>query len=176
MLEDPAGQLQFEAIESPENATRFHRIAGDSDLNFGYATAVYRLRLKFPPATNAATNWLLEVGYPSLEQVELFTRPGERLIRQQAGDLQPYATRPYPHRNLVFPVELAPGAEQTVYLRIRSEGSLTLPLKLWSPPALHDHDQQGYNIMALYFGMLRALGLYNLLLFFSLRDRTRQQR
>lgn len=30
--------------------------------------------------------------------------------------------------------------------------------------------------MALYFGMLLALGLYNLLLFFSLRDRTRQQR
>ena len=171
VLEDPGGQLQFEAIQSPENADRFHRIAGDSDLNFGYATTVYWLRLKFTPATNAPANWLLEGGYPSLDQVELFTRQGRRLIRQQAGDLQPYASRPYPHRNLVFPVELAPGTEQIVYLRIRSEGSLTLPLKLWSPLALHDHDQQVYSIMALYFGMLLALGLYNLLLFFSLRDR-----
>lgn len=171
VLEDQSGQLRIEDIESGENANRFHRIAGASDLNFGYTATAYWLRLRFNPATDAAAQWLLEVGYPSIDRIEFFARQGDRLIRQQAGDLQPYSGRPYPHRNLVFPVELSPGAEQTVYLRVSSEGSLTLPLKLWSADALHAEDQRSYSVLALYFGMLLALGLYNLLLYFSLRDR-----
>ncbi|MBK6357160.1 MAG: response regulator [Betaproteobacteria bacterium] len=171
VLEDQSGQLQFEDIESGENANRFHRIAGVSDLNFGYSATAYWLRLRFNPATDAAAKWLLEVGYPSIDRIEFFARQGDQLIRQQAGDLQPHTSRPYSHRNLVFPVELSPGTEQTVYLRVTSEGSLTLPLKIWSTSALHVHDQGVYSILALYFGMLLALGLYNLLLYFSLTDR-----
>ena len=171
VLEDQSGQLRFEDIESGENANRFHRIAGVSDLNFGYTATAYWLRLRFNPTADATAKWLLEVGYPSIDHIEFFARQGDRLIRRQAGDLQPHGSRPYVHRNLVFPVELSPGAEQTVYLRVSSEGSLTLPLKLWTADALHAEDQRSYSVLAVYFGMLLALGLYNLLLYFSLRDR-----
>jgi diguanylate cyclase (GGDEF)-like protein len=53
---------------------------------------------------------------------------------------------------------------------VRSEGSLTLPLDLWTPQAFHQQDERAYFILALYFGMLLALALYNLLLYFSLRE------
>jgi hypothetical protein len=57
-----------------------------------------------------------------------------------------------------------------VYLRVVSRSSLTVPVTLWSPTALHASDQHTYSILALYFGMLLALGTYNLLLYLSLRD------
>jgi diguanylate cyclase (GGDEF)-like protein len=48
---------------------------------------------------------------------------------------------------------------------------MTLPMTLWSRLALHANDQLTYSILAFYFGMLLALGLYNLLLYWSLRER-----
>ncbi len=171
VLEDPSGQLEFADVDQPEMAGRFQRVPGTSDLNFGYSTSTYWLRLKLAPETNAAAHWLLELAYPSLDHVELFTRQGSVLLHQSTGDLQPFPTRLYEHRNLVFPVALTPGTAQTLYLRVHSEGSLTLPATLWSPAALHAHDQNTYSLLAAYFGMLLALGLYNLLLYFSLRDK-----
>ena len=91
-------------------------------------------------------------------------------MRQDAGDLAPFSSRPFVHRNLVFPLALVPGSEQQLYLRVSSSGSITLALTLWSAKALHQHDQRVYAILAAYFGMLLALGLYNLLLYFSLRE------
>ncbi|EXI88547.1 MAG: Cyclic di-GMP phosphodiesterase Gmr [Candidatus Accumulibacter regalis] len=170
VLEDPAGELTLTDIERPETATRFRRHAGDGDLNFGYSPTTYWLRLTLAPELGAATRWLLEVGYPSLDSVTVFVRHGATVVRQHAGDQAPFSSRPFVHRNLVFPLELAPGSEQQLYLRVASSGSVTIPLTLWSPAALHASDQRVYSIMATYFGMLLALGLYNLLLYFSLRE------
>ena len=171
VLEDAAGKLRFEELENPEIASKFLKIPGTSDLNFGYSTATYWLRLKLAPEANALPRWLLEIAYPSLDEVRFFTRQGNDVIEKTAGDLQPFSARPFIHRNLVFPVELTPGVEQTIYLRVSSQGSLTLPLTLWSPSTSQAHDQRSYGILSAYFGMLMALGLYNLLLYFSLRER-----
>jgi diguanylate cyclase (GGDEF)-like protein len=170
ILEDPGGKLTLADIERPETARQFRLQAGDGDLNFGYSPTTYWLRLTLAPELGAATRWLLEVSYPSLDSVTLFVRRGDTVARQQAGDQAPFSSRPFAHRNLVFPLELVAGAEQQLYLRVASSGSLTIPLMLWSPAALHANDQRVYSLMATYFGMLLALGLYNLLLYFSLRE------
>ena len=171
VLEDKDGQLKFADLERPEIARQFQKIPGTSDLNFGFSASTYWLRLKLAPEAGAGSRWLLEIAYPLLDDVKLYTRQGDALIEQTAGDHQPFANRPFAHHNLVFPVYLAGDSEQSIYLRVRSESSLTIPLTLWSPSALHTHDQGIYGVLAVYFGMLVALGLYNLLLYLSLREK-----
>jgi two-component system, sensor histidine kinase and response regulator len=171
-LEDPDHRLTINDLSKVEHADRFKPVPGTTDLNFGFTASAYWLRLTFLPEPDAAQDWLLEVAYPSLDHVEVYYRENGHLIHQHAGDLQPFAARVYPHRNLVFPLRLTPsGGEQQVFLRIRSEGSFTLPLTLRSAMAQHAIDQKIYSALSLYFGMLLALGLYNLLLYYSLRDR-----
>jgi diguanylate cyclase (GGDEF)-like protein len=92
-------------------------------------------------------------------------------VRSAAGDHQRFGARPFEHRNLVFPLSVAPGQAQTIYMRVVSDGNLTLPATLWTPDALHFSDQRAYTLQALYYGALIALAAYNLLLFFSIRDR-----
>jgi diguanylate cyclase (GGDEF)-like protein len=103
----------------------------------------------------------------------MFTRrPDGPYERQMAGDMKAFSERPYPHRNLVFPVTLAAGETQTIYLRVTTEGTVTLPITLWEPEALAREDRITYTLLSLYYGMLLALGLYNLLLLLSTRDPT----
>jgi diguanylate cyclase (GGDEF)-like protein len=56
-------------------------------------------------------------------------------------------------------------------LRIESEGTVTVPLHLWQAAAFWRESQTTYAVLSIYFGMLLALALYNLLLWISLRDR-----
>ena len=123
VLEDVNGQLKFEDMERPEIAGNFQTIAGSTDLNFGYTASTYWLRLKLSPEANTRRSWLLAIAYPSLDEVKYFTRQGDEVIQQAAGDRQPFAARPFAHHNLVFPVDLTPGIDQTIYLRIRDRKS-----------------------------------------------------
>lgn len=170
VLEDSSGLLTMADIERSDISAKFHTVAGDSDLNFSYTTSTYWLRLRLMPVANTPSPWLLEISYPSLDYVDLYTRNGNALIHQSSSDHRPFSDKPFVHRNLVFPLALTAGTEQTVYLRVHTEGSLTLPMTLWSPAALHANDQEIYSLFAIYFGMLLALGLYNLLLYSSLRE------
>jgi diguanylate cyclase (GGDEF)-like protein len=171
-LEDPDRRLTIEAVTDPARASAFHpAVVSNGEVNFGYSRSAYWLALPIRIAANAPQNWLLEIGYSSLDKVEVFVpQAGGGFSRASAGDVQPFNARPFPHRNLVFPVTVAPGSAPTIYLRVESEGSLTIPVTLWQPQALHQHDQWSYALLSLYYGMLLALLLYNLLLYTVLRD------
>lgn len=168
-LEDAEGRLTIDDVRAQRS--RFEAATPRAgDVNFGYSKSAYWLALPVETSPDAPARWLLEIGYASLDRVEVYSPRGDVYERQVAGDLQPYSERPYPHRHLVFPLELEPGTTQTVYLRVASAGNLTIPAVLWEPRALHVHDQKSYAVLSLYYGMLLVLFLYNLLLYVSVRD------
>ncbi|WP_205694406.1 diguanylate cyclase [Crenobacter cavernae] len=168
VLADPGHAFDLEEVMAPSNAVRFAPAArGGNDVNFGYSKNTYWLRFTIEPRTSG--RWLLDVGFPSLDSLKVFLPAVGK--HYEMGDTLPFAERPLPNRNFLVPVDLRAGQPQTVYLRVESEGSLTVPLTLWEAEAFRSHDQDRYAMLALYYGMLLALGLYNLLLYLSLRDR-----
>jgi diguanylate cyclase (GGDEF)-like protein len=171
-LEDAGGRLTLADLTRSGAAHRFLPSQPHASMNFGYSPSAYWLRLPVALSRDAGRAWLLEFAYASLDRVEVFVPDGKGgHDRLQAGDRQPFSSRPYGHRNLVFPLTLAPGTEQTIYARVVSEGNLTLPATLWTPEGLHQADLRTYPIFALYYGALAALAAYNLFLFFLIRDR-----
>ena len=172
VLEDPGGKLDLAAVRQAAAAGRFAPAHALGELNFGYSSSAFWLRIPLESRLQRSSPWLLEIAFPSLDRVELFLpRADGRVDYQLTGDRLPFAERPYANRNLVLPLELGPGESLALYLRVESEGSLTLPLTLWTPDAFRLHNQDAYAGFSLYYGMLLALGLYNLLLFFALRER-----
>ena len=167
IFEDTDGRLTLADVQRRGNEFRPAQVKGDEALNFGYSSSAWWLRFELEPAPAAPRDWLLEVAFPTLDSVEYFGPGGEHL---STGDRLPFARRPLVHRNFVFPVHLGEAAANTVWLRIVSEGTLTVPLRLWQAEAFWQDSQSGYAVLSVYFGMLLALALYNLLLWFSLRD------
>ena len=172
ILEDHEGALRFEDVLQPAQQARFHAVQGSGpSANFGMTRGAIWLRIPLRPAEGSAPDWLLELAYPPLDHVELFSPDGRGgWKRQVGGDREPFTQRAVPHRNHVLPVALPAGQPATLYLRLASEGVVAAPLRLWRPQALWQFDQQAYAALALYFGLLGGLLLYNLLLFLSVRD------
>ncbi len=171
-LEDPGGQLTIADIRAEAAQARFKPLAqGGPGANFGLTNSAIWMRVVLQVQSDGAREWMLELAYPPLDRVDVFA-PGAAGVdvRQTGGDSLPYSARAVEHRNHVFPVLLKPGTN-TLYLRLKSQGTVSAPLKLWRPAALWAHDQVEYAALSLYFGLLFGLFAYNLLLYFSVRDR-----
>ncbi len=166
-MEDPGGDLSLADVQRRGNEFRPAQVAGGAAINFGYSSSAWWLRMELEPDPAVPRDWLLEVAFPTLDSVEYFGPGGERMV---TGDRLPFAQRPLAHRNLVFPVHLLEAGTSTVWLRIASEGTLTVPLRLWQGEAFWQDSHASYAVLSVYFGMLLGLALYNLLLWFSLRD------
>ena len=168
--------MRLEDVRDPRHAARFARPA-DGQLNFGYTGSAWWLRFSLPGGAAPGEELLLEVALPSMDRVELHlpeARPGgePRYWQRIAGDQFPWAAREVRHRNFLFQfaAPAAPGP-QYYYLRVESRSVLTVPLTLWRPEAFARHDRDVQLLLGLFYGLGLAMLLYNLMLFFALRDR-----
>ena len=172
VLEDPGRAMDLEQVLLPQVQARFVPLSTSrTGANFGFNRSAFWLRVTLHGARDVPPNWLFELASPMLDHVELYSPAGTGYQRQQGGDHVPFEARAVPHRNFVFPVTLAAAADTTLYLRIQSEDAVSAPVTLWQPAALSQHDHLLYAGLGLYFGLLGGLLLYNLLLFFTVRDK-----
>jgi two-component system, sensor histidine kinase LadS len=166
-LEDAEGRLAFADVLQPTYSERFKALPEGTHPNFGLSKSAYWLRMSLSLKDGETSVRFLEVAYPFLGGVEFFSE-GAHIA---TGATLPFASRPVSHRNFVFPLNLRAGTTAIYYLRVTSEGTLTIPVHLWQPAAFHRAAQDSYFLLGLYYGEFIALLLYNLILFVTLRDR-----
>ncbi|HEY8099862.1 MAG TPA: 7TM diverse intracellular signaling domain-containing protein [Burkholderiaceae bacterium] len=173
VLENASPDLTIEDVVKPEFSTKFQSHHQNTDtLNFGLRSTPIWLRITILNSSKKDLDRYLEIAYPHLHHVNFYTKTEQGFSQIITGHALPFSERPIPQRNFTFPLHLSAGSESIYYLRIASGTSLEIPTKLWEPLAFRLHTLEEYMAQAMYFGMILALGLYNLLLYLSLRDRT----
>lgn len=169
VLRDPSGQLSLEQVLNTD-ASEFQQASARRSLHFGYTPDHVWLVQRLSTDGDVVGDWLLELESPYLDRVTLFINAGDGWTVMESGATLPTAERVIRHRQSVFPVSLVPGEPVTLVLHVRAKGSMTLNYNLWQPQSFYEQSDRTYVIMAGYYGMLLALGLYNLLLFFGIRQ------
>ncbi len=171
-LEDPAQKLQLEDVRTAEVSARFKADSRATDaLSFGYTSSAYWIRLNLSNSSEQPLFRLLEINYSRLSHVDFYRLDDSGGVQQvHTGNVLPASSRAYRNRNYVFPVSLPPHASQTLYLRLQSAASIIVPARLWTPDAFQTYERDDYASQSWYFGIATAMVLFNLLLYFSLRD------
>ncbi|MDG9927796.1 MULTISPECIES: hybrid sensor histidine kinase/response regulator [unclassified Pseudomonas] len=174
VFEDVRGDASIEDVGSAALDAGFRDNPGPV-LNAGYSRSVFWLRVDLTYAPTAASGpkaWLLELAYPPLDHLEVYLPDGVggyRLIAR-TGDAQPFSSRQIKQNNYLFNLELIPGQTQRVYLRAQSQGSMQLPLGLWSPDAFIEAQPARIYTLGIIYGVLLAMLIYNLFIFLAVRD------
>ncbi|ELY22063.1 diguanylate cyclase [Vreelandella titanicae] len=141
------------------------------DLNFGYTRGDVWLRTQVRNDSSEPQRWIVEFEYPFLDYVTLYTLRQQLRDVQQSGSAVPVEQRALAHRQAVFPLELAAFETVTLYTHVAASGSKMLNYNLLTPEVFYTQNDRHNFWLATYFGMLLAMGLYNLLLFFGLKER-----
>lgn len=171
-IEDPSWTMTLEEAMSPQNQAHYKAAHTKGDVNFRFSHSAYWLRFKVIAATETPQDWLLEIRFPPLDRVEIYVPDGwGNHAFYTLGDKRPFSERIYKHRNLILPIKLQNGAIQTIYMRVTTDGTVTLPMALWDPMAFAQANEIALSWLMLYLGMLTALAVYNLVLYLSIKER-----
>ncbi|MGE0733171.1 MAG: 7TM-DISM domain-containing protein [Alphaproteobacteria bacterium] len=168
--EDRSKQLSVGDVDKIDFNARFRQIV-DPSASFGFSTAAVWLRFQVRNQSTKQDMFLLEVGHPSLDKVEVFVpqAAGDYAIKV-AGDRVPASRREIRHRNILIPLHLPRGSETTIYVRAEGQEIIRVPLALVTPEALAARDRNEQMILGVMLGIIVIMALYVLTLFFSVRD------
>ncbi|MBF0441621.1 MAG: hypothetical protein HQK54_06925, partial [Oligoflexales bacterium] len=166
-FEDKAGTVTYDDIQSKKINILWKKSMWDVP-NFGYTGSTYWLKFKIKPDPKLEKNWYLEVGYPLLNEIEFYYTGLDGLVKaSRGGNLFPFKERELDYINTVFPLTLENPDGETFYLKIKSSGSIQIPLFLWSLKKFAVEKKHEYAAQFLYNGIILVMILYNLLLAIS---------
>jgi signal transduction histidine kinase len=169
VLEDPEGQFSISEVTG-SLSDRFRASESDNP-SFGFTSAVYWLRFTVQTPASGADKWYLVQRHPIIDHLTLFVPTGGGFRQVDMGDALPFDQRQLDHREFIYPVPASDGQPRTYYLRVSGKGALSLELKLSSAEGLIERTYVEQLVFGLFFGALVIMLVYNLLLYFSVRDR-----
>ncbi|PAV48270.1 GGDEF domain-containing protein [Pseudomonas sp. HAR-UPW-AIA-41] len=171
-----AGQLEYLIPQQPLDVSDVARATGwrsgqGSALNLGRQAGPVWVRLALFNASQT-DDWQLEVDWPVLDRVELRLYDPQRQqwgAPMVAGDHLPLSQWPLPARQPTFPLQLPAQELRWVYLQVQSSESLLLPIQLLSARDRAQQELQQSILLALFFGAMLAILLYNASLYLFTR-------
>ena len=168
-MTDPEHKI---SIQAAMNETLTWNEIKRNSPNFGFTDTAYWFKFIILNTSNINSEVFIELPIPFLDSVQVY-RTSDRYILEQhnVGDTYPFSQRPISHQNFVLPFNLQAG-ENLMYMRVASAGTVEAPLTIWAPKDHATASANDHMVQGLWAGMLGIMVIYNLLLFFSIREKS----
>ncbi len=114
---------------------------------------------------------IIRLDEPYIETADIYYRDQKEWQCQKNGLVVPIAQRRVPNRVPVFLITLQPKETRTIYLRFHSKYVLTLGIAVETIKEFAAYEQWQIFLYAIVFGAGGSILLYNLFLYFYLRNR-----
>ncbi|ASU36460.1 sensor histidine kinase [Mucilaginibacter xinganensis] len=116
---------------------------------------------------------LLDLAYPILDEVELFTPDSQNQYHGiLMGEIKNFDTRKYKQPDYIFDLDIPYSTTKTYYLRIKSSEQLILPVSVNQKNDLWQFLSRENQLSGIFFGAVLIMFLYNLFIFFTVRDKS----
>lgn len=169
VLDNTRGELTLEGVMGA--ASRWQPIDAETiNLGIGHHNRWFRLPLE--NRSSEDREFVLEIPYAALDHISLHVMDGaETVAEYRMGSDYPFHERPVDHHYFLAPLSVPANSERTLYMNVRQDGAMRVPVQLWTPAAFLQHDQLRQLLMGFYFGGMLVIVLYNLFMYFGIGDR-----
>ena len=169
---DNSRKMTINDIRSPELKKQFKKNKTEIP-SFGYIDSVVWGRVSFYNSTDHVQTWFLEIAKFNIQKIALYIEESnERLTEQYGGGNQPFSKRKIKYHHTTFKIRINPESKVTLYLQTWSEVSHSIPLYLWSPEAFAGKIADELFVLGIFYGVFIVMILYNLFVYFSLKNTT----
>lgn len=170
----PASQAPAAAGEVINNSSLPWQEASPASINLGLDAGTYWLRVGLHNSADDTRKLLVVVDYPSINQADLYIQRNGALntLYASQGAHRPFSERPYDHRKLISPLNLAPGEQVMLLWRVDSRPLFRFRAELWQEDAFFSYDQHRSTLYGMLYGALAVMAIYNLFLALSVRERS----
>jgi len=159
MFEDQAGKIEFNQLSKQ----RFVPIT-INELSLGFSSSVFWLQLDI---MKTDSNSLLKSCYTQIDELSVYFSDNNKIKSVNTGDLFPFSTRDVEHPCFVFDI---PQQVNTVFVRAQSSGPVNLPFEVVEEDYFWHDNMSTQLVYGFYFAVLLSMIIYNLFLFFIVKD------
>jgi len=165
-----SSRIENENLNKPSDSFLAWKNIERSSPNFGFTDTAYWFKFSIHNKSKNEQKIYIELPIPFLDDVELYRTKNFQIQEQHlVGDKYPFSSRPVQHQNFVMPFTLLPG-NNLMYMRVASAGTVEAPLTLWQPEQHANATADEHFLQGIWAGIIGIMVVYNLLLFFSIRD------
>lgn len=167
VLEDTSNLLGIQEILQSEEFQK----KNTNILNLGLSNSTFWIKFYIKNNTEEE-KLLIEIGNGYIDLTELFYIEGNQIRTQSLGRTYKFNNRKYKVPSLIFDLPIKPGEAKVFFLKIKSKGQIFLPITIGSRISQFHHLKNKDIIMAIYFGSIMIMIIYNLFIFFSIKDKS----
>jgi len=163
VLEDSTNSLSFGDIIDSEDFV--HSQA--SFLNFGVTNSSYWLKFSIKNNTTSPLLYLI-VESPTIDHVVLYDSEGKF---EKLGYDKPFSERKYNDPNNIFELDFTSSNLKTYFLKVKSDKQIIVPMSIGTKKNINHYIANNNLVFGLYLGVFLVMIIYNLFIFFSLKDK-----
>lgn len=168
-LVDETNALTLEDISSRSFINKFHRHELYQNKDFQPGSS-YWIRFPVKSDEESTKNWLIEFYDQSIDHLEVYV-PNENGVYKkiQMGDQYPFAERTFAHKN--FEVQVPNTGDVNIfYFKIQSRDFADIRIAFKSVDQFVFYTLNEYFLYGTFYGMILIISLYNLLVYFAIRE------
>lgn len=166
ILEDKNNSLQFQQVRYMPFEVNKREIP-----NLDLSKSTFWVRFQVQNKTKNDT-LLVRVPYPILDSVTFYYPIGAQKVDSSiAGGLTPLYRRRFRTQDFIFQLPVKPDSVATVFLKIRSNGPMLVPIFVGPPAVVFLNFARDDMIFGIYIGLIGVMLFYNLFIFFSVKDK-----
>ncbi|EPG72636.1 7TM diverse intracellular signaling [Leptospira fainei serovar Hurstbridge str. BUT 6] len=169
IFKDTSGKMTFSDVREVSVNGLFKTLEQNS---IGYTEAAIWIRLTVSNPVPIKTDWILDIDYPLLDYVDLYTGTTGNDPVNMSGDMRGFSSRQIEYRNFAYAFQELPSSRREIYFRVVSKSSVLLPLLAFTQSRFTEHVFSEQLALGFYYGTMLVMVVYNLFLFFSIRDRS----
>jgi len=175
-LEDKEGNITFEEISSGKFRDKFITSSHDNPIHIYPDTASGTLVwIKFHIQNRylEKKTVYLELENNWLTGIELYSIDENGTIEQRkSGNSLPFSHREFDYKEFVFELQINSMYEKTIYLKLKTDSINYTPIRIWTPKAFIKKVSYETYVFGLYFGIVIIILVYNLFIYFSVKDKS----
>lgn len=167
IYEDKTGKMDLDEVRLKNFVAKRNRVP-----NFGITESVLWIKIGIRNLS-LENRLLMNLSLPTLDRIALYSPiDSGRYSVVAAGEQFPFYQRKYKDPDYLFDLYIPSGTEKIFYLKVASKEGIQLPVSLGASDVILYNIKNKDILSGIYYGIMCAMILYNLFIFFSVRDRS----
>jgi signal transduction histidine kinase len=167
IVEDKKNQWSIEDIVKSDDFKKANQVVP----NLGVTSSSWWVKISIKNNTNYI-KLLLKIDFPIIDEIDFYSFDGKAYNVIKLGEFQNFSNRKYKDPNYIFDLTIPKNETKTYYLRIKSGEQIMLPITIGVPQEIFEQAASKDTIFGIYFGIIIVMFLYNLFLYFTIKDKS----
>ncbi len=167
-FEDKTNKLGFHDVKGKSQLFKANKQFQPADYN---TNSAYWIKIDVIIPEETTKIWILEFYDQTIDELQIFSPLIDGSYHQQVlGDFYPFNNKPIPHKNFETVINPKLTGMQSYYFRVKSHVYADLRVSIKTVDRFINYSLNEYIIYGFFYGMILIITLYNLLIYFAIRE------